>query len=150
MSGLKVGLVWAGNPEHVNDHRRSVDLNLLAPLFAVRGASFASLQVGPRSADLKKLKSSKIKIEDLSAAFSDFVESAGAVSALDLVITVDTSMAHLAGALGKPVWVLLPCVTDWRWMLHREDNPWYPTMRLFRQKKRRGMGGRDCARGRRS
>jgi tetratricopeptide (TPR) repeat protein len=135
MSGLKVGLVWAGNPEHVNDHRRSVDLKLLTPLFAVRGASFASLQVGPRSADLKKLKSSKIKIEDLSPAFNDFVESAAAVSALDLVITVDTSMAHLAGALGKPVWVLLPWVTDWRWMLQREDNPWYPTMRLFRQKR---------------
>jgi tetratricopeptide (TPR) repeat protein len=133
MSGLKVGLVWAGNPEHVNDHRRSLDLKLIAPLFAVRGASFASLQVGPRSADLKKLKSSRITIDDLSPAFSDFVESAAAVSALDLVITVDTSMAHLAGALGRPVWVLLPDVTDWRWMLHREDNPWYPNMRLFRQ-----------------
>jgi tetratricopeptide (TPR) repeat protein len=135
MTGLKVGLVWAGNPDHVNDHRRSVDLKLLAPLVAVPGTSFASLQVGPRAADLKKLKSAKHAIEDLSPAFVDFVESAAAVSALDLVITVDTSTAHLAGALGKPVWVLLPTVTDWRWMLHREDNPWYPTMRLFRQKR---------------
>jgi tetratricopeptide (TPR) repeat protein len=144
MSGLKVGLVWAGNPEHVNDHRRSVELKLLEPLFAVRGASFVSLQVGPRAADLKKLAPSLTlprergregvgAIEDLSPALSDFVESAAAVSALDLVITVDTSMAHLAGALGKPVWVLLPHVTDWRWMLQRDDNPWYPTMRLFRQ-----------------
>jgi tetratricopeptide (TPR) repeat protein len=135
MAGVKVGVVWAGNPDHVNDSRRSIDLTLLAPLFAVRGTSFASLQVGPRSADLKKLKRRKHSIADLSPAFGDFAESAGAVSALDLVITVDTSVAHLAGALGKPVWVLLPWVTDWRWMLNREDNPWYPTIRLFRQKK---------------
>ncbi len=135
MAGVKVGVVWAGNPEHVNDYRRSIDLKSLAPLFAVRGTSFASLQVGPRAADLKKLKSGKQTIDDLSPAFVDFIESAAAVSALDLVITVDTSAAHLAGALGKPVWVLLPWVTDWRWMLNREDNPWYPTMRLFRQKQ---------------
>jgi tetratricopeptide (TPR) repeat protein len=141
MPGLKVGLAWAGNPEHVNDHRRSIDLKLLQPLFAVHGASFASLQVGQRSADLKKLqRAEKGKdvahaIEDLGPALTDFVDSAGAMSALDLVITVDTSFAHLAGALGKPVWVLLPWVTDWRWMFDREDNPWYPTMRLFRQKR---------------
>ncbi|HZR90137.1 MAG TPA: tetratricopeptide repeat protein [Bradyrhizobium sp.] len=134
MQGLKVGLVWAGNPEHVNDSRRSLDLKALAPLFAVHGVSFASLQFGARTADLKRLKS-KPAIEDLGAQFADFADTAGAVSALDLVITVDTSVAHLAGALGKPVWVLLPWVTDWRWMLHREDNPWYPTMRLFRQKR---------------
>ena len=135
MKGVKVGVVWAGNPDHANDSRRSVALSLLAPLFAVRGTSFASLQVGPRSADLKKLKRRNVSIDDLSPAFSDFAESAGAITALDLTITVDTSAAHLAGALGKPVWVLLPWVTDWRWMLNREDNPWYPTMRLFRQKK---------------
>jgi tetratricopeptide (TPR) repeat protein len=135
MRGLKVGIVWAGNPEHVNDHRRSVELKWLEPLFAIRGASFVSLQVGPRAADLKKFKGGKHAIADLAPALSDFVESAAAVSALDLVITVDTSMAHLAGALGKPVWVLLPCVTDWRWMLGRDDNPWYPTMRLFRQEQ---------------
>ncbi len=132
MAGLKVGLVWAGNPEHVNDMRRSLDLAALAPVLDVPGVSFASLQVGPRSADLKKHRERKIL--DLSPDFSDFVDSAAAVSALDLVITVDTSVAHLAGSLGKPVWVLLPWVTDWRWLLNREDNPWYPTMRLFRQK----------------
>ena len=134
MSGLKVGLVWAGNPEHVNDHRRSIDLRLLAPVLATPGVSFASLQVGPRSADLKTIKGGALAIEDLAPAFSDFQESGAAVAALDLVITVDTATAHLAGALGKPVWVLLPAVTDWRWMLHREDNPWYPNMRLFRAK----------------
>ena len=108
MSGFKVGLVWAGNPEHVNDHRRSVDLAQLAPVLAAPGVSFASLQVGPRADDLKKLKGSKTDVDDIASALNDFVESAAAVSALDLVITVDTSMAHLAGALGKPVWVLLP------------------------------------------
>ena len=95
--------------------------------------SFASLQVGSSAADLKTLQRGKYAIDDLAPAFGDFVESAGAVAALDLVITVDTSVAHLAGALGRPVWLLLPWVTDWRWMLNREDNPWYPTMRLFRQ-----------------
>jgi len=134
MKGLRVGVVWAGNPDHVNDTRRSIKLPLLAPLFAVRGTSFASLQFGPRAADLKKLKR-KATIDDIGNKFEDFVDTAAAINALDLVITVDTSVAHIAGALGKPVWVLLPWVTDWRWLLNREDNPWYPTMRLFRQKK---------------
>jgi tetratricopeptide (TPR) repeat protein len=136
MNGVKVGLVWAGNPEHANDFRRSVDLKALAPVLSVRGASFVSLQVGPRAADIKKLSATRKRgtaIEDLSPAFTDFVETAAAVEALDLVITVDTAMAHLAGGLGKPVWVLLPQVTDWRWLLGREDCLWYPTMRLFRQ-----------------
>ncbi len=137
MEGLKVGVVWAGNPDHVNDTRRSIDLTRLAPLLAVPGASFASLQFGPRTADLKKLNKDRRDgtppIEDLAPEFEDFVDTAAAIAALDLVITVDTSVAHVAGALGKPVWVLLPWVTDWRWLLHREDNPWYPTMRLFRQ-----------------
>ena len=141
MDGVKVGVVWAGNPEHVNDHRRSIDCELLAPLFAVRGVSFASLQFGPRAADLKKLKGkakhSRSTICRPHSAISSTPPAPS--SALDLVITVDTSVAHLAGALGKPVWVLLPWVTDWRWMLGREDNPWYPTMRLFRQKQGRGM-----------
>ncbi len=134
MKGLRIGIVWAGNPEHVNDSRRSLDLSRLAPLFAVRGSSFASLQFGPRTGDLKNL-TRKTPIEDLAAKFEDFVDTAAAINSLDLVITVDTSVAHVAGALGKPVWVLLPWVTDWRWLLNREDSPWYPTMRLFRQKK---------------
>src|SRR5207248_2786242 len=104
MTGVRVGVVWAGNPEHVNDSRRSVDPKLLAPLLAMRGTSFASLQFGPRAADLKQLKG-PVTIEHLAAEFGDFVDTAGAVAALDLVITVDTSVAHLAGALGKPVWM---------------------------------------------
>jgi tetratricopeptide (TPR) repeat protein len=133
LEGLKVGLVWAGNPEHVNDHRRSIALDQLAPLFAVAGVSFASLQYGARAGDLKKRKGGSARIADLASEFEDFVDTAAAIGALDLIVTVDTSVAHLAGALGKPVWVLLPWVTDWRWILRREDNPWYPTMRLFRQ-----------------
>jgi tetratricopeptide (TPR) repeat protein len=135
MAGLKVGLCWAGNPEHSNDTRRSIDLPMLASLFTVPGTSFASLQFGKRAADLKKLKRGKPPIDDLSPDFGDFEETAGAIMALDLVITVDTSVAHLAGALGKPTWVLLPWIADWRWMIEREDNPWYPTMRLFRQRR---------------
>jgi tetratricopeptide (TPR) repeat protein len=133
MQGVRIGLVWAGNPEHVNDLRRSLDLKLLTPLFATPGTSFVSLQHGPRTADLKKLKR-KAAIEDIGSQFADFSDTAAAIDALDLVITVDTSVAHVAGGLGKPVWLLLSWVSDWRWMLHREDNPWYPTMRLFRQK----------------
>jgi tetratricopeptide (TPR) repeat protein len=138
MAGVKVGVAWAGNPEHINDARRSLDIALLGPLFTVRSASFASLQFGPRATDLdrlKKDKATKLPILNFSPELSDFSETAGALSALDLVITVDTSITHLAGSLGKPVWLLLPWVADWRWMLTREDTPWYPTMRLFRQKQ---------------
>jgi tetratricopeptide (TPR) repeat protein len=138
MHGVKVGIAWAGNPDHINDARRSLDVTFLGPLFAVRGASFASLQFGSRAADLKKFnksKNGKPLVLEFSPDFGDFSETAGAVNALDLVVTVDTSVAHLAGSLGKPVWLLLPWVADWRWMFTREDNPWYPTMRLFRQKK---------------
>jgi tetratricopeptide (TPR) repeat protein len=133
--GVKLGVAWAGNPKHPNDARRSVDLSVLTPLFDVRGTHFTSLQVGPRAADLSKLKNNAQAIEDFSKDLSDFAETAGAITALDLVFTVDTAVAHIAGALGKPVWVLIPWTADWRWMLGREDNPWYPTMRLFRQKR---------------
>jgi tetratricopeptide (TPR) repeat protein len=132
MSGLKVGLVWAGRPEHANDHRRLLDLTALEPFCDLPGVSFASLQVGPHAADVAQHPA--LKVIDLAPQLADFAETAGAVEALDLVITVDTAVAHLAGALGKPTWVLLPEVNDWRWMLEREDNPWYPTMRLFRQR----------------
>jgi tetratricopeptide (TPR) repeat protein len=135
LSGLKIGLCWAGNPDHSNDFRRSIDLGLLAPLLTVPSASFASLQFGKRAADLKKANRRGSAIEDLSPELGDFEQTAGAVMALDLVITVDTSVAHLAAALGKPTWLLVPWTADWRWMLEREDTPWYPTMRLFRQRR---------------
>jgi len=140
MKGLKTGIVWAGNPAHTNDARRSLDLPTLAPIFSVPGISFASLQVGKRAADLGASSRLGKMIDDWSSRLTDFEATAGAISALDLVITVDTSVAHLAGALGKPVWLLLPWVTDWRWMLEREDSPWYPTMRLFRQRKGENWG----------
>jgi Flp pilus assembly protein TadD len=133
MQGLRTGLVWAGSAEHANDFRRSLGLAALAPVLAVPGVSFASLQVGPRTADRKTQPAAKIL--DLASRLTDFAETAGAVAALDLVITVDTAAAHLAGALGKPVWLLLPWITDWRWLLGREDSPWYPTMRLYRQRQ---------------
>src|SRR5262249_50722188 len=103
----------------------------LAPLCALPGVSFASLQVGPHASDVAQHPT--LNIVDLSRELTDFADTAGAVDALDLVIAVDTAVAHLAGALGKPTWVLLPEVNDWRWLIGREDNPWYPTMRLFRQ-----------------
>ena len=105
---------------------------MLAPVLGLSGVSFVSLQVGPRAADLSNIESPAIL--DLSPELRSFADSAGVVSALDLVIAVDTATAHLAGGLGKPVWVMLPSVSDWRWLMSREDSPWYPTMRLFRQR----------------
>jgi Flp pilus assembly protein TadD len=131
MSGLKVGLAWAGNPRHVNDLRRSIDVNKLMPLLGVPGVDFVSLQVGPQAAALVDER-----VVDLSAQLTDFAETAGAVANLDLVIAVDTSVVHIAGALGQPVWVMVPFSPDWRWMLGRDDSPWYPTLRLYRQPAR--------------
>jgi Flp pilus assembly protein TadD len=129
---LKVGLVWAGNPLQINDFRRSIRFDTLKRLLEVPHVSFVSLQVGPRAADLAELLHAAIV--DLSTELSDFAETAGAVLNLDLVIAVDTAVAHLAGALGKPVWLMLPFSPDWRWLLDRPDSPWYPTMRLYRQR----------------
>ena len=130
-AGFKVGLVWAGNPQHKNDRNRSIALATLAPLFGVEGIRWFSLQTGERSADLARLPAGTVT--DLSDGLTDFAASAAAVAALDLVIAVDTAAAHLAGALGKPVWILVPFVPDWRWLLERADSPWYPTARIFRQ-----------------
>lgn len=130
-----IGLVWTGNPAHVNDHNRSIALKRLGPLFEVPEARFFSLQVGPRSAD-PGVAGLDGHIEDLSADLTDFAETAAVLSALDLLISVDTAPLHLAGALGRPVWALIPFHPDWRWMLGRDDSPWYPSMRLFRQPAR--------------
>jgi Flp pilus assembly protein TadD len=130
LPGWRVGIAWAGDPRHVNDFRRSIELDRLAPLFTVPGISWVSLQTGPRASDLAPLAAPML---DLSAELTDFAETAGVIANLDLMIAVDTAVAHLAGALASPVWTLLPFSPDWRWMLGREDSPWYPTMRLFRQ-----------------
>jgi len=129
---FKVGVVWAGNPQHTNDYRRSMGLDCLLPLFdATPSVRWFSLQVGERSTDLTKLPAGTIT--SLTDKLTDFSETAAAIAGLDLIITVDTAAAHLAGALGKPVWLMLPFVPDWRWLLDRDDSPWYPTARLFRQ-----------------
>jgi tetratricopeptide (TPR) repeat protein len=132
--GLKVGLVWAGNPGHANDRNRSIALEKLAPCLETEGARFFSLQFGEKSGDIAGLGGQAL-IEDLSPHLSGFSAPAAAIAHLDLVLSVDTVSAHIAGAMGKPVWMLLPFVPDWRWLLDREDSPWYPTMRLFRQSK---------------
>jgi tetratricopeptide (TPR) repeat protein len=132
-AGLKVGLAWAGNPRHVNDLRRSIGIELLLSLVEISGVGFVSLQVGPHAADLARLPAGSVA--DLSPQLTDFAETAAAIANLDLVITVDTVVAHVAGAIGKPAWVMLPFSPDWRWMLERDDSPWYPTLRLYRQPK---------------
>ena len=131
-SEYKVGIVWAGNQKHPNDNNRSVELQQFSVLFDVEDCQFFSLQVGNRRDNIMQYSYSN-NITDLGVNFSNFFDTAVAISELDLVISVDTAVAHLAGALGKPIWVLLPFMPDWRWLLEREDTPWYPTMRLFRQ-----------------
>lgn len=129
---LRVGLAWAGHAKHSRDRWRSMKLEQLAPLAAIRGIRFYSLQIGD-AARQAKTSPTGMELIDLTSDITDFADTAGLVDNLDLVISVDTASAHLAGAMGKPVWLLLPCVPDWRWLLDRTDSPWYPTMRIFRQ-----------------
>jgi tetratricopeptide (TPR) repeat protein len=132
---LRVGLVWSGNPTHKNDHNRSIPLRMLLSLFDL-DATFVSLQKDRRPDDHALLRE-RSDIIDLTEHLTDFVDTAALISCLDLVITVDTSVAHLAAALGCPTWIMLPYLPDFRWMVAREDSPWYPTVRLFRQTKTR-------------
>jgi glycosyltransferase involved in cell wall biosynthesis len=129
---LKVGIVWAGNPLHQRDHLRSLPLAQLAALFEVRGARFFSLQKGGPEGELARLASNRVI--DLSPHLTDFRDTAAAISRLDVVLTVDTSVAHLAAALGCETWIMITHVPDFRWMLARDDSPWYPSARLFRQR----------------
>jgi len=129
---LKVGIVWRGNPSHQNDRFRSVPLEQLLPLMQMPGVAFYSLQKGAGREQLAAL-SDRLQIIDLSEHLNDFDDTAAAVANMDVIIGCDTSVAHLAGALGVPTWVLLPAVPDWRWMLNRMYTPWYPTVKLFRQ-----------------
>jgi len=136
-STLKVGLVWAGNPEHTNDRHRSLRLASLAPLADVPDVQFYSLQKGAAAAEAGAPPAA-LELIDVAEDLKDFADSAALIANLDLVIAVDTAIAHLAGAMGKPVWTLLPSFPDWRWLLDRPDSPWYPTMRLFRQPRLMG------------
>jgi tetratricopeptide (TPR) repeat protein len=129
---LRVGLVWSGSPRHTRDPQRSIPLAQLCALTEISDTTFYSLQKGPAAKDLLNMPID-MNLVDLSGYLNDFADTAAALAHLDLVITVDTAVAHLAGALGKRVWILLTRNPDWRWLLDREDSPWYPTARLFRQ-----------------
>lgn len=129
-----VALVWAGRPTHHNDANRSMSLADFAPL-ALPGISFVALQKGPK-ADEAKSPPAGMSLTALSDGIRDFEDTAAILSVADLLISVDSSPVHLAGALGRPAWVLLPFVPDWRWLLDRTDTPWYPSLTLFRQTTR--------------
>ncbi len=131
-SQLKVGLVWSGNPRHKKHYYRDFPLTTYAPFTDFKGITFYTLQKGEAGKESKNVPIG-LKLIDYTEEIHDFSDTAAIIENLDLVISVDTAVAHLAGALGKPVWTLLPFAPDWRWMLNRQDSPWYPTMRLFRQ-----------------
>ncbi len=132
---LNVGLVWAGRPTQRNDRNRSVKLARLAPLGRVAGVRFFSLQKGEAAAEAKAPPPG-MELVDWTQELKDFADTAALIANLDLVISVDTAVAHLTGAMGKPIWTLLSFVPGWHWLLEREDSPWYPSMRLFRQPSR--------------
>jgi tetratricopeptide (TPR) repeat protein len=131
-SRRKIGLVWAGSPTFGNDRYRSMRFEDLAPLARLDDVAWFSLQKGPSQAQLADAPDNSLP-RDFTAELHDFTDTAALVMNLDLVIAVDTGVAHLTGALGKPVWVMLPANSDWRWLEHRSDSPWYPNARLFRQ-----------------
>ncbi len=128
---LRVGISWAGSSVHVNNQHRSIPLERFATILAAAGVDFVSLQKDLSEAEAAMLRDRGVM--PLGDEFEDFADTAAVVAMLDLVVAVDTSVAHLAGAMGKAVGILLPFSPDYRWMLDRTDSPWYPTMRLFRQ-----------------
>ena len=130
--GFKVGLCWAGNPRHKYDRSRSLSLEKLSPLSELEGVVFYSLQKGKAVGQMKEAQDI-MGLVDYTDHLNDFSDTAALIENLDLVISVDTAVVHLAGAMGKRVWTLLPYIPDWRWLLYRSDSPWYPSMRLFRQ-----------------
>lgn len=132
--GMKVGVVWAGNPRYPGDGIRSIRLETMGPLAAVPGVRFYAMQLG-EAAQQAKNPPAGMDLADLGREIGDFVDTAAILMQLDLLISVDTSVAHLAGALGREVWTLIPYVPDWRWFMDRAETPWYPTMRLFRQER---------------
>ena len=137
-SGFKIGICWQGSASHWNDRRRSVPLSQFAPVAEVPGIHLVSLQRGLGQEQWRLVSGDwpVLELADPPEELSEaWVESAALMCALDLVITVDTAVAHMAGALGVPVWLALPFNPDWRWLLEREDSPWYPSMRLFRQRR---------------
>jgi tetratricopeptide (TPR) repeat protein len=128
----RIALVWAGSAAHANDRNRSIELSRLAPLLSLEHANFVSIQRELRGEDAEPLARTP-RLMHIGDALDDFEDTAAVAALMDVVISVDTSVVHLAGALGLPTWILLPFCPDWRWMLDRDDSPWYPTARLFRQ-----------------
>ncbi|MBF8271754.1 MAG: glycosyl transferase family 9 [Magnetococcales bacterium] len=145
LQGFKVGIAWRGSPAHKNDRRRSMDPRFLVPLFDIDDCHFIGLQKGAPKADQDFLLE-RGNYSDWSGMLDDFADTAALMAHLDLVIAVDTSVIHLAGALGRPAWLLLPYVPDWRWLLDGDESPWYPSVHLFRQSLRGDWEGviRDC------
>jgi tetratricopeptide (TPR) repeat protein len=133
-ASIKIGIVWAGNPKHSNEGNRSCKLSDFTLLSSIPDVELFSLQKDGMNGNYESHLSA-MKVIDLGKEIGDFNDTASIIEKLDLVISVDTSVAHLAGSLGRPVWTLLPFIPDWRWMLDREDTPWYPTMKLFRQRE---------------
>jgi ADP-heptose:LPS heptosyltransferase len=133
VAGRKIGIFWRGT---TTDPTRIIPLGCFESLAGLPGVRLVSLQKGPGIEELQEL-ASRFPITEVGSRLDNFMDTAAVLSSLDLVITCDTAVAHLAGALGTPVWVALPFATDWRWFLHRSDSPWYPTMRLVRQKQPR-------------
>jgi len=131
-SHCRVGLVWAGNPANVSGQIRTCGLKAMLPLACIPGVTFYSLQKG-EAAQQANTPPTGMRLIDLTDDIEDFADTAALIMNLDLIISIDTAVTHLAGALGKPVWTLLPLACEWRWLLARDDTPWYPTMRLFRQ-----------------
>lgn len=136
----RIGIAWAGRPTHRNDLRRSARLSTFAPLAAIPGIALVSLQKGPAQAEIGHYWG-RAPLLNLGPELRDFADTMAVIACLELVVTVDTSVAHLAGAMGKDVWIMLPFAPDWRWLLGRADSPWYPTARLFRQSADRRWEG---------
>ena len=134
--GFKIGIAWQGNPKYTDDEKRSIPLAEFAPLAEIAGVRLISLQLGSGSDQIENV-AFRDRIETLGEAFdagpSSFLDTAAVMTRLDLVVISDTSIAHLAGALARPAFVALARVPDWRWLLDRDDSPWYPSLRLFRQ-----------------
>ncbi|AIF49608.1 tetratricopeptide repeat protein [Pelosinus sp. UFO1] len=130
VNNYKVGVVWAGNPNHKNDRNRSIPFSTFKPIFSIKAVNWISLQIDDRVNELQTISD---EVLDFHEYINDFSETAGLIENINLVITVDTAVAHLAGAMGKETWLLLPMDPDWRWQIQRQDSPWYPTIRIFRQ-----------------
>jgi hypothetical protein len=132
-ASFKVGIVWAGEPAHKEDKNRSCHVRHFLPLSKIPGVQLIGLQKGAAAEQVKDM-AGMITVMNLDGELNDFTDTAAVIDNLDLVISVDTAVLHLAGAMGKPAWAMLSSAPDWRWMLDRPDSPWYPTVRLFRQR----------------